>query len=156
MNVKLTPHEMYLAASVGMMRQVTNIRDGRQHKYGADPKEGWTVNIEGACGEAAVAKALGIYWNGALGNFKAKDVGAHQVRMTRHPGGHLLLHKEDADEDLFLLVTGFTGDYVIRGWIQCFEGKKEEYWKSEFGRPDRSCYWVPQEALNPMDTMEQE
>ena len=70
--------------------------------------------------------------------------------------GHLLLHKEDADEDLFLLVTGFSGDYVIRGWIQCFEGKKEEYWKSEFGRPDRSCYWVPQEALNPMDTMGQE
>ena len=153
MNVILSPHELYLAASIDMMRQVQNVRQKRSHRHGADPTQAWSMHIEGACGEAAAAKALGIYWSGAIGDHKAKDVGAHQVRTTHRADGSLLLHKDDPDADLFVLVTGFAGDYQIRGWIQGFEGKKEEYWQTFSGRP---CFFVPQEALKPMDTMGQE
>ena len=73
-------------------------------------------------GEAAGAKALGIYGAGSLGAFKAKDVGKHQVRTTHHPDGCLILHKTDLNEDIFLLVTGLTTEYELRGWTQGFEG----------------------------------
>ena len=149
MKVSLTPSELYMAANVGCLRQCTNLRDGRKHRHGADPSQAWSNHIEGACGEAAVAKALGIYWNGAIGNHKAKDVGKHQVRTTSYPDGSLILHKDDPDEDLFLLVTGIAPDYEVRGWIQGFEGKNLKHWATHTGRP---AFFVPQEALSPLSS----
>ena len=147
MKVYLTPSELYQAANVGCMRQCTNLRDGRKHRHGADASVGWSLSIEGACGEAAVAKALGIYWSGSLGDFKAKDVGKHQVRTTHHPDGCLILHKTDLNEDIFLLVTGLAPEYELRGWTQGFEGKHLKHWRTDTGRP---AFFVPQEALYPM------
>jgi hypothetical protein len=57
MQVTLTWHELMAASLVGIMRQVSSLKDGRQHIAGMTGI-GWDTHIEGACGEAAVAKAL--------------------------------------------------------------------------------------------------
>jgi|TARA_Y100000310_G_scaffold173944_1_gene174102 hypothetical protein len=152
MKVKLTPSELYLAASVGLMRQCTNLRDRKRNRFGAEPGQEWSIHIEGSCAEAAVAKALNTYWNGAIGHHKAKDVGVHQVRSTPRDDGSLILHKEDPDEDLFILVTGTAPNYELRGWIQCFEGKDQRFWRADRPRP---AFFVPQEDLHPLAAMGQ-
>jgi hypothetical protein len=69
-----------------------------------------------------------------------------QVRSTKYKSGSLLVHKTDADDDRFVLVTGSQGAYDIRGWITGSDGKREEFWKVY---KTRGAYWVPQDALKP-------
>lgn len=152
MKVVLAPSEMMQAALVAVMRQVTNIRDGRRHAHGLrDELTGWGAHIEGACGEYAVAKALGVFWNGALGDLRADDVGQLQVRATPRADGCLLLHDTDPDDRAFVLVTGALGEYVVRGWVSAADGKQRRYWRDTTGRP---CYFVPQSALRPMTALQ--
>jgi len=143
--VELTPAEMMQGAMAGCMRQVENIKIGRVDAHGAGIDMGWQLHIEGALGEMAVAKQQGLYWAGK-GAFRGDDAGCIQVRSTTHDKGRLILHREDADHDIFYLVTGICGKYMVRGWIIGHEGKQEKYWTDpDTGRP---AFFVPQEDLN--------
>ena len=144
MEIKLDGAEMLLAGHAGLMRQVQNLRDGRKAAYGAGNMADWQLHIEGAMCEMAVAKRLGCWWPGK-GTFRGDDAGDVQVRGTAHGNGRLILHKEDADHDIFWLVTGINGHYWVRGWITGHEGKQEKYWTDPgTGRP---AFFVPQEDL---------
>ena len=101
-------------------------------------------DVVGAMAEAAVAKALGVYWLGEWLNHKALDVGDYQVRHTKHPNGRLLLQPGDADEQYFVLVTGLPPAFTIRGAIDACQGKTTEFWDTSMERP---CYAVPQHKL---------
>jgi hypothetical protein len=93
----------------------------------------------------AAAKALGLYWDGSVGNFSGPDLPqGYQIR-TAQPGGSLILRPKDRDTDLFLLVTGRAPVYQVVGWIPGIEGKTPRFLKAPNGRP--SAYFVPQEAL---------
>jgi|ERR1700677_1913020 len=146
--INLVAAEMTIAAMVGVMRQVTNLRDGRKDAHGASLSGGWQIHIEGACSEYAVAKYLGLFWNGNLGNLKADDVGPFQVRSTEHANGRLILHKGDPGDRLYVLVTGRCPSYVLQGWISGADGQNEEYWTDPQG--GRPAYFVPTKALRPM------
>lgn len=148
--IELTYSEVRIAAEVGVQRQARNIRKQRRQTYRHDPEDGgWGAHIEAACAEMAVAKSLGIYWNGALDNFEAADVGPYQVRSTKHRDGCLLLHSEDRDADKFILIVGMAPHFEIKGWIRAGDGKRNEYWQEKVrGRP---AYFVPQGILLPME-----
>lgn len=144
MDVKLTRAEMFEAAIAGIMRHIENL--GVRQDYHDIPAEfSWQADIEGAIGERALAKALGIYWAGR-GQFRGSDVGRYEVRTTRHATGRLILHPADADEAIFWLVTGADGTYQVRGWIKGCDGKRQEYWADPKG--GRAAYFVPQSALH--------
>src|SRR3954469_18056690 len=102
--VELTWPEVTHASHVGIMRQISNLRDGRRERHGAEKGEGgpFQRHIIGAIAEKGIAKQRNVYWSGAHGNFKAKDVGKVQVRATEHQNGRLILHDDDKDEDLFI------------------------------------------------------
>lgn len=142
----MTPAEMLLAAQAGVMRQVQNIRDGRKHAHGANDASGWQMHIEGAMGEAALAKFLGAYWGGK-GQLRAPDVGDVDVRTAAGPNHCLILHESDPDERRFYLLTGGNGRYQVRGSILGRDGKRPEHWKDPVG--GRAAYFVPQSALEP-------
>jgi len=146
--VNLTFSEMRIAVEVAAQRQCQNLRNGRHHRYGLSGEEGWTPHIEGACGEMAVAKYLGIYWSGSLGDLKAKDVGEFQVRTASNHDYRLILHEADKDDGVFLLVTGVAPELMLRGWIVARDGKKPENWSDPKG--GRPAFFVPQIALHPM------
>lgn len=147
--VVLAPAEMMQAATVGLIRQLQNLRDQREPAHGAGDEKDWQKHVEGALGEFALAKVLDRFPSGAHG-FRARDVGKWQVRTTRHPDGRLILHHSDADDDRFVLVTGVNGDYVLRGWILGRDGKQQKWWVDPSGK-NRPAYFVPQSALRPLD-----
>ncbi len=150
MEVVLEYFELIKASQVGMLRHVQDLKKGYKDAYGAQAKDGWQLDIEGALGECAVAKAFDIYWNGAVGKLSAPDVGKLQVRTTHHMDGRLILHDKDKDEDIFILVTGVNGKYILRGWISGKHGKDALY-LSDPTKKGRQAYFVPQDVLNSMD-----
>jgi len=142
--IKLTPAEMLIAAQVGIQRQVQNLKNGAKPAYGAGRDNDWQLNIEGALGEMALAKFLGVYWDGK-GEMRDPDVGNVDVRTTPKPNNRLILHTADPDDRRFYLLTGYNGEYIVRGSIMGWEGKHDKYWTDPgTGRP---AYFVPQQAL---------
>jgi hypothetical protein len=146
--IQLTPSEIMQGALIGIMRQMQNIRDKRQHAYGTNDGQAWQVNIEGAIGELALAKHLGVYYAGT-GIFRGTDVGKYDVRTTQYENGHLILHPDDPDDRIFWLLTGVCGRYIIRGNILGKDGKQEKWWGDKAG--GRAAFFIPQDALNLSD-----
>jgi hypothetical protein len=152
MNVKLTGSELYLAAQIGIARQMEAMRKGLPDKHGFDGLEGWTVHIEGAAGEMAVAKALGLFWNGSLNTFKTQaDVQRLEVRTRSKHYYELLIRPNDDSDALFVLVTGRAPDFEVKGWIRGSEAKKQEWLQNHGGRPP--AYFVPHDALRQLDEL---
>lgn len=146
----LTQAELLLAATIGVQRQVEALRQGLPDKHGFDGGEAWTVHIEGACGELAVAKALDRYWSGTINTFKLSgDVGKLQVRTRSRTHYDLLVRDDDCDEDIFVLVVGRAPSYRVVGWIRGKDAKRSEYRQSYGNRP--IAYFVPQSALTPFE-----
>lgn len=142
--IKLTGAEMQMAALVGTQRQLESLKLGHKHMYGAKNEDSWQMNIEGALGECALAKHLGVYWSkGAVG---APDVGEVDVRTTTHQDGRLILHDRDHDNRKYYLLTGINGEYVIRGWMWGKDGKNAKYKQDPQGT-NRWAYFVPQADL---------
>jgi hypothetical protein len=151
--VRLTYSELLQAAQVGVQRRVQNIKTTRAERptYGLGQDGAWSCDVEGAAGEMAVAKWRGVYWNGALGNLGADDVGELQVRTTTHPRGRLILHDRDNPEKVYVLVRGHAPSFELVGWIRGRDGMRREYWSDPAnGRP---AYFVPEEALHSMQEL---
>lgn len=145
--VELDGSEYLQAMLVGCMRAAQNRRRGRQQAYGATAANSEQCHITGAVGEACVAKFLNRYWLG-VGTFRGPDVGGVQVRARSKASYQLILHKEDADDDIFVLVIACEGVGIVRGWIYGRDGKLDDHWADPAnGRP---AYFVPSEKLRPM------
>jgi hypothetical protein len=148
MRVVLTPSEILMAATIGLMRHIASVKAGLPDRNGHEGA-GWNLHIEGACGELAVAKGLGLYWTGGINTFKGSgDVGKIQVRTRSKPEYELIIRPDDDEDATFVLVTGLCPAYDIVGKIVARDGKRQE-WLCEHG--DRPPAWfVPQKALEPI------
>ena len=146
MIVRLTQPELMFAAMVGIARHIDARMRGRREAYGAERIDGWGIDIEGACGEAAFAKALNHWWSGTVGEVTASDVGDTEIRTAKDHNRKLILHPRDADDRYFVFITGVAPEFHIRGWIQARDGKRPEYWSDPVG--GRPAFFVPVEALN--------
>jgi hypothetical protein len=152
MQIHLTGAELYLAAQIGVSRQMEAMRKGLPDRHGFDGLEGWTVHIEGAAGEMAVAKALGVFWGGTVNTFKTTaDVGALEVRTRSRHDYELLIRENDADEAVFVLVTGRAPDFNVVGWLKGKEAKQPQWIRTHGGRPP--AYFVPHAALHPIEEL---
>ncbi len=145
MDVHLTNFEILDAAAVGVQRQIQNIHHGARQKYGAGNSQNWQIALEGALGEKALAKYLGIYWAGK-GGIGDPDVGEHDVRTTAHSEGRLIVHPDDHDDRFIWLLTGVYGQYTVRGGILGKDAKQERWWCDPTGK-GRYAYFIPQERL---------
>lgn len=150
--IALTLPEIYVGAFVGIMRQITNIRDRRTNANGLQDGNDWQYHIEGALAEKAVAKHLDVYWSGSIGNLSFSDVSdKYEVRSGAKHTYSLIIHPKDKDDKPFILVTGLNGTYQIHGWMYGAEGKLQEYWSDPVG--GRPAFFVPSEKLHSMDTL---
>lgn len=155
--VLLTRSEMFHAVLVGAERQLDNIFAGRQDAYGQTAEDGWRSHNEGAAGEAATAKYFGVYWNGALGNLRAPDVGGAQVRTRSRHSFQLIVHPpppkgRDRPNAIYILVTGRAPELYLRGWCYGYEAQVAQYWSDPAdGRP---AYFVPVSDLHDMAQLE--
>jgi hypothetical protein len=149
MNIKLTAHELMQAVTVGGMRQISALMNKLPDKHGFDGP-GWSEHIEGFCGELAVAKAINCYCSGSVNTFKVGgDLGEKiQVRTRSKHSYELIVRPGDRDDDVFVLVTGRSPDFVVRGWIAGRDAKRDDWKKTHGGRDE--AFFVPQAALEPM------
>jgi len=145
----LTDFECKLAAGVGLERQLQALEKGLKPGYGYEGT-GWKEHIEGACGEMAAAKYLNCYWNGSFNTFRTGgDVGNLQVRTRRLHWYDLIVREADRDEDYFVLVTGVTPHFFIRGYIQAKKAKTmKECWKTVGIGKRPPAWFIPEKKLN--------
>jgi hypothetical protein len=151
--VTLKRGEILQAALVGCMRQTNSLLAGHRDQHGADQKNGWQYHIDGALGEYAVARHLGVFWWGDINRFDGADVGRHQVRCRSvYPGveSDLIVRQADKDEDNYILVLNRCPTFDIVGWITGGDAKREEFWSDPSGR-GVPAWFVPQCALRPID-----
>lgn len=147
--VSLSKMEALMAVNVGLMRHFSSLFAGRADKHGA--REAWDLHIEGACGELAVAKVTGAYWDAAIDVFKRPDVGGLQVRTRSRHDYELIVRVNDRDSDRFVLVTGRCPRYVIRGFIVGADAKQQRWLKAHGDREE--AYFVPHDALTPLTAL---
>lgn len=153
--VNLSASEMMAAALIGISRHVSAVKRGLRMAHGIDPDNAWSAHIEGACGEAAFAKAANVFWTSSVNTFKeGGDVRSVQVRTRSKHGYELLVRDGDADDSVFVLVTGRAPSYVVRGWIMGRDAKRREWSQSHGGR--EAAYFVPHSALLPVTAIPSE
>jgi hypothetical protein len=145
-SVTLTQYELDMAATVGVRRQVSAVASGRKHQHGMSFEDGWRAHIEGACGELALAKYLGKYWDGSVDTFRSlPDLGNIEIRTRSKSYYELIVREDDDPSKVYVLVTGFAPDYQIRGWIRGADARRDEWLQAHGGRPP--AWFVPHDAL---------
>lgn len=147
MIVKLSGPEVFAAGMVGIRRRYASINRAET----MIAKSHWDVDIIGALGECAVAKATGFYWSPDVNVFKVPDVGEDlHVRTTMHKGGNLLIRERDLD-GVYVLAVGETNTFNVCGWIHTDDAKTDEFWRTDKGDPN--AWWIPQSKLHPIETL---
>jgi hypothetical protein len=161
--VTLTWAEMLIAANIGCMRNVQSLKLGRSRTDSlTDPFGGldlaWSSNIEGAAGEMAVAKHLGLFWSGSVGNIGADDVGGYQVKTnTSRKWDDLILRKRNKPDRIYISVLSFVAPapgvarFIITGWIIGTDAMQQQYYRE--GLPGMPAYFVPRCVLQPLSTL---
>jgi len=161
MKIELEWYEAEMAAKVGMARAFSSFRAKHNpYKYGLKKDEFgfFEMDIRGAAAECAVAKGLGLYWDGSVDTFHDKaDIGESiEVRSVKDTQRQLLVRPNDPVEGrIYVLIVdlwrmGTSPNYVIRGWLPGEECKQDKY-ETDFGRKDRPpCYGIPAQDLNPI------
>lgn len=137
--------ELKFASTVGIERRMESIRSKRIPMFPYSPSEYWTRDIEGACGEMALAKFLGVFWNGSVNTFKlGGDVGKIQVRTSSKESAELFVYESAKDDDIYVHIIGSAPTYDIRGFISAREAKSKEFWRADSRKP---AFFVPKENL---------
>jgi len=152
--VSLSWYEVMQAGIGGMCRYVAAVQRDRPQRYGQVATNRWGTDIEGCLGELVLAKFLDRYWDGALRKeARPGDVGDMEARHSVHPQAHLCIHEPDADDHIFVLITGSLAGrapyaFQVVGWIPGAQGKREEWFRDIKKGYDRPAFWVPQAMLH--------
>jgi hypothetical protein len=129
------------------MRHIAAVKAGLKDRFGAE-QGGWNLHIEGALGELAMAKHLGLFWSASVNTFHAPDLGAFiQVRTRSSHAYDLIVRMEDDKTDVFALLTGVAPEYWAHGWILGVDAQNEAWWKTHGDRP--GAWFVPKQQLRP-------
>ena len=157
-SIVLSWSEIVTAAGVGVLRHVSALRNTMRQVNGADPDD-WTIDIDGALAELAVAKHLQLPWDmfAPLGAFNRPDVGPYQVKANgraRRNAAHddLIVKESDPIGDPYISVLNFPPRFEICGWIAGVEAKNKRYWCDRLA-PGRDAYLVPRADLKSLETL---
>ncbi len=159
--VTLTWYEAQMAVDCGVRRNMASWQRGDQHKAGYKPKDLFDVSIKAAGAELAVAKLLGLYWDGSVDTFKSQsDIPDHdiEVRLSLTVPPHLIVRPHDPADRRYVLVKsrwvhGEQPRYSILGWKWGYDAKQEKFLTDmNNGRPP--AYFLPVKDLHPMSYME--
>lgn len=147
--VQLTRADATLARVVALARLGQALALNRVDTNGGHPSI--ANHVDGARAELAFARMLGAdlgewtsYTNGQL-DALPEDVAGWEVRTTRYPHGHLIIHPTDAPGRPFALVLSDGRTYRAAGWIFGIEARRDKWWRSL--QPGRPAWCVPQSAL---------
>lgn len=135
-----------MAAYVGVARHIRSYKLSQTNKV-QNKDFGWHTDIESACAELATAKYLNLYWDGSVDTFKLPDVGNFQVKHTQHPGGSLIIRKDLDPNYFYILVTGSSPSYALRGLMLGRHCMKEKYLSNPHNTKKGEAFFFPQKQL---------
>lgn len=147
--ITLSQDDLKWAAEVGHKRHTDAVKRNLKSKN-MSKRSDLSIHIQGARGELAFAKYLGITWKPTINTFHAPDVDGSQVRTRSEDWHDLIVRTTDPPDEPFVLVIETGNQYDIRGWIWGDDARKEDYWKDPNGRG--YAWFVPQKHLLPMET----
>lgn len=152
-HVKLGWHEILTAGYVGVMRNIIAIKRNLQPGNNAGINNAWTLAIEGAMGELAVASHLSCFWAWTIGQLDRRDVGGFQVKtnMSRRLDD-LIIQPNNPVGEIYIGVLSFCPDFYITGWIDWTEATRKKY-SLDMRVPGRPAYFIPRADLEPMSTL---
>lgn len=153
MKVRLDECEISLGMAVGCWRHARVIREGLKAGHGEAGATDLVRHMNGALGELALAKALGVYWGGSSADFgKDGDVARFEVRTTSHERGSLIAYPNDPPGRLLVLVVLGPTWARIAGYISAgnarLVGSPPPPRMVRPGSPQQ--WWVAQERLTPI------
>jgi hypothetical protein len=136
--VSLTGDEVRWAVDVGAERNMRSWERGGENQHGLDSQEGMDLSyaVEGACAELAYAIWRGVPWEAHVDTFKKPDVDGYQVRRAPRHHWRLIVRHDDNPKEPFVLVTGGSPEFWIRGWLWGYEARQEEYLFAPNDRPE--------------------
>lgn len=161
--VTLTKEESKQAAALGVHRC---LQSGSKHcsRQGSVKKQFWENNIEGAFGEFAAAKVLGLPFEIHEGRKKSEPdlLDFIQVRLSTKCG--LILRPGDLVniEQAFVLVSGYympfnkdmaPATYTVVGWCWGTEAMQSKHWDDKPKNNGPPMYLVPNGDLHPIDQL---
>jgi len=144
---------MAVAAEVGARRNLHAIFRNCKEGAGRNPAGLWMDHINGALGEMAVAKYLGVYWPASVNTFRHEpDIPPNiEVRTRSKPNYQIVVRPNDDDTAIFVLARGQNQFFDIVGWITGRDAKRSEWLHDYGGRPP--AYFVPDDALHGISTL---
>lgn len=151
-SVTLTADEWASAVFVAALRQHHSLhRNSADSLYEKPWMDQFNIHVLGACGEIAVAKALGLHWGGTVNAYKTKpDVEPDiEVRHRTKSYYDLIVRKDDPDDRRYFLTIGEASELPkisLVGWISGAEAKQDR-WLARHGGW-KEAYFVPQGELN--------
>ena len=147
--VTLSKQEFFYASQVGTMRQIASVLRGLPDRHGAKPADGWSLHIEGACGELAFARASGRFWSPSVDTFKSQgDVGGVEVRTRSEHHFELIVRESDDPSRVYALVTGRSPAFRVHGWLVGVDARRADWLRTHGNR--EAAYFVPQSELRPL------
>ena len=115
------------------------------------------IHLLGAAGEVAVASYLGMkehLFKETEARRGSDDLPGIDVKTRSKHQYDLIVQKNEDACKKFVLVTIESQKTFLHGWCYGHEAMKEEFWADPaHGRP---AYFVPKEALSPMETLNDE
>lgn len=172
-SITLTSDEIASACSFAKRIEEANARNKRRNKQGLTAKgaESLRLRESGYCGEAALAKALGMAtdriadsWRGGREWVARPDVGIYDVMTTKNERGSLIFTPRDQLLMRKVLVIDCSPDFHICGWYLCEDvraarepcatadsGYRNPFWRTE--RKDGGAWYVPQALLKPISEL---
>jgi hypothetical protein len=151
MLVRLSEAEVEAARMLGRKRHECSLN--RKSTRGLMGEDSLDLHTVGAIGEFAVAKALNLYQGFTVNNFDGPDIEPDiQVRTTRLKGGRLIMTERDEPFQKYVLVVGEEPELDVVGWVWGFEGQ-EKKWLTDPKNNRPPAYFVPRDALRPIETL---
>jgi hypothetical protein len=148
--VELTFGEQAAAAMVGVYRQLESVRKGRKDKI-VSKESGYTIHINGAMAEQAVAKYLGVHWCNGVNTYSDPDILPNlQTKWRSQDDGDMYVPQNCNEEDIYVLVIGQAPAMRIVGWIGASDAKKFPLEAPGGWKP---AFRVPQSELHPISTL---
>lgn len=154
--ISLAPYELHLAAEIGLIRNTSStLRKSQDVVFTKGWLDSLKGHIAGATGELAVAKWLGVYYNGSYNTWKKNpDISSKLDIEVRHRINHehdLIVRHTDLDDSVYVLTTGDGPEIYIRGWILGHRAKNKRF-LANHGRYLES-FFIPEAHLNPPEEL---
>jgi hypothetical protein len=166
MHTTLNEAEKRLCLFVARSRNAAAREVAPEDALRVSPKDPIFVDYEGAMGELAFSKMLGVYPTEIFeiyhrSSLNGEDPGdltfnnlVIDVKTTVHKNGRLVSMRKNPAINMFVLMTGQDGEYDLAGGMW----SAELYLPSRYGMPPnfrKECYSATQdELLDPKQVME--